>query len=382
MSTTDLIAAADDTTLTPGAPAHTPAAASTTGASPRTDATSRPDAAPDLQRARRHPLLGAIGNTPLLELTRIGELPAGVRLFAKAEFMNPGGSIKDRAAAAMVLDGIERGALHLPVPDPQSPGLARPAQDAGHQNAANEDAAELPTIIDATSGNTGIALAMIGAALGIPVTLVMPENTSPERKGTIRHLGATVIDTVPAEDGSDGAFETVREIVARDPHRYFYPDQYGNPANARAHEAGTGAEIWRQTRGRVSHFVASMGTSGTLMGTSRRLKRENPEIHSIAVQPDSPLHGIEGTKHMGSTIRPSLLDDALIDDVVPVSTEQAYRLTRELARHEGLLCGISSGANVAAALQVARSAHPGDVVVTVLPDTGARYLSDGFWEGR
>ncbi|GAA2182590.1 cysteine synthase family protein [Brooklawnia cerclae] len=308
------------------------------------------------------PLFAAIGHTPLIELTRVGRLPLGVRLFAKAEFMNPGGSVKDRAAAAMVLDGIERGLL----PDPTFPLADRPR-------------GSVPTIIDATSGNTGIALAMIGAAIGVPVALVMPENTSPERKSTMRHLGARVIDTVSAAEGSDGAFEAVREIVGRDPDAYFYPDQYNNPANARAHEFGTGAEIWEQTDGTVTHFVASMGTSGTFTGTARRLKREDPRVRAIAVQPDSPLHGIEGTKHMGSTIRPSILDETLIDAVQPISTEDAYDLTRSLARHEGLFCGISSGANVAASLRVAATAPPGSTLVTVLPDSGSRYLSDRFW---
>ncbi|MCI1749340.1 MAG: cysteine synthase family protein [Acidipropionibacterium sp.] len=324
--------------------------------------TIRPETTLPAADVRSHPLLAAIGHTPLIELTRVGDLPGGVRLLAKAEFMNPGGSIKDRAAAEMVADGIDRGLLTVP-----SPGQAP---------------AEVPTIIDATSGNTGIAFAMIGASLGIPVTLVMPENTSPERKATMRHLGATVIDTVPAEDGSDGAFEMVREIVAANPGRYFYPDQYDNPANTRAHEWGTGAEIWQQSGGTVTHFVASMGTSGTLMGTSRRLKRENSSVRSIAVQPDSPLHGIEGTKHMASTIRPSILDDSIIDEVVVVSTARAYETTRRLALREGLFCGISSGANTAAALDVARRAEPGSVIVTVLPDTGSRYLSDHFWEAR
>lgn len=287
-----------------------------------------------------HPLLAAIGGTALVELTRVGTVPTGIRVFAKTEFMNPGGSIKDRAAAAMVLDGLQRGLL-------RRPGNGIPLRD-------------VPTIIDATSGNTGIAFAMIGASLGIPVTLVMPENTSPERKQTMRCLGATVIDTVPAEDGSDGAFEHVRELVSAEPDRYFYPNQYDNPVNARAHELGTGAEIWRQTGGAVTHFVASMGTSGTLMGTSRRLKAENPAVQAVAVQPDSPLHGIEGTKHMASTIRPSILDESLIDEVVTVTTARAYEVTRALALREGLFCGISSGANVAAALDLAHRGRTRD----------------------
>lgn len=308
------------------------------------------------------PVFSLIGHTPLLQLSQVGELPEGVRVFAKAEFMNPGGSVKDRAAASMVLDGIEQGRLPAPF------------------TAGEKVSGQVPTIIDATSGNTGIALAMIGASLGLPVALVMPENTSPERKAIMRHSGATVIDTVSAAEGSDGAFLAVREIVGESPERYFYPDQYNNPANPRAHELGTGAEIWEQTQGQVTHFIASMGTSGTFTGTARRLKHENPRIRTIAIQPDSPLHGIEGTKHMGSTIRPSILDESLIDEVRPVSTDDAYEMTRRLARHEGLFCGISSGANVASAFGLAQNLPPGSTVVTVLPDSGSRYLSDRFWD--
>jgi len=299
-------------------------------------------------------LFSLIGRTPLVDLTSVSDLPSGVRLFAKAEFMNPSGSVKDRAAASMLADGLERGGL--------TPG------DGSR------------TIIDATSGNTGISLAMLGAALGVPVTLVMPENTSAERKAIMTDFGAAIVTTDPA-DGSDGAFLTVRELVARDPEAYFYTDQYNNPANPRAHETGTAAEIWEQTHGLVTHFVAAMGTSGTFTGTARGLKALIPSVRAIAVQPDSPLHGIEGTKHMPSTITPGILDDSLIDKIQPVSTEWAYEMTRRLARAEGLFCGVSSGANVAAALNVARDVPDGSVIVTVLPDSGSRYLSDHFWRG-
>ncbi|MFT8394967.1 PLP-dependent cysteine synthase family protein [Propionibacterium sp.] len=308
------------------------------------------------------PIFSLVGRTPLLQLTRLGTLPEGVRVYAKAEFMNPGGSVKDRAAAGMILDGMQSG--HLPV-----------SSALGSTTSTG-----IPTIIDATSGNTGIALAMIGAAIGVPVSLVMPENTSPERKAIMRDCDATVIDDVSAAEGSDGAFLAVREIVAKHPARYFYPDQYNNPANPRAHELGTGAEIWDQTHGEVTHFVAAMGTSGTFTGSARRLKHENPRIRTIAVQPDSPLHGIEGTKHMASTIRPSILDESLIDEVKPISTEASYAMTRQLARREGLFCGVSSGANVAASLDLAQNLPPGSTVVTVLPDSGTRYLGDRFWD--
>jgi cysteine synthase B len=296
-------------------------------------------------------ILDAIGNTPLLELGRIARSAPGVRLFGKAEFCNPSGSVKDRAAKAMILDGVESGAL-----------------SAGK------------LIIDATSGNTGIAYAMIGAALGYGVRLYMPQNASAERKKIMRAYGAEIIETAPAE-GSDGAFLAVRAAVTENPEAFFYPDQFNNAANPRTHFETTGAEIWEQTGRGVTHFIAGMGTAGTFVGVSRRLKSENPAIRTIAVQPDAPFHGIEGTKHMGSTIKPGILDESLQDGVTPVATETAYAMTRRLAREEGIFVGVSSGGNVAAALALARTLPVGSVVVTVLCDSGSRYISDVFWDG-
>jgi cysteine synthase B len=298
-------------------------------------------------------LLDMVGNTPVLELKKItAAAGTGVTLLAKAEFCNPSGSVKDRAAKAMLTDGIKRKAL------------------------TGEKA-----IIDATSGNTGISYAMLGAALGYAVVLYMPQNTSAERKHIIRHYGAKIVETSPLE-GSDGAFIAVREVVAATPELYFYPDQYNNPLNPNAHYNGTGAEIWRQTEGKITHFITGMGTSGTFMGASRRLKEENPDIQTIAVQPESPFHGIEGTKHMGSTIRPGIFDENMQDGVVTVSTEEAYDMARRLAREEGVFTGISSGANVAAAMKLAKSIPDDSVIVTVLCDSGSRYISDMFWEGE
>jgi cysteine synthase B len=292
------------------------------------------------------------GNTPLLELNRIGASAPGVRLSAKAEFCNPSGSVKDRAAKAMLLDGIQRGAL--------TPGRG---------------------IIDATSGNTGIAYAMLGAAMGCAVTLYMPANTGAVRKGIISRFGAVIVETDPLE-GSDGAYLAAAAAVKKHPERWFYPDQYNNPANPLAHYESTGPEIWRQTERQVTHFVACMGTSGTFVGVSRRLKEYNPRIHCTAVQPDSPFHGIEGTKHMDSTIRPGIFDASLVDAVITVSTEQAYAMTRRLAAEEGILAGVSSGCNVHAALTLAETLPPGASVVTVLCDSGNRYIFDPFWGER
>jgi cysteine synthase B len=309
-------------------------------------------------------ILDMVGNTPLIELAN-HEKPnremsdreksdhekasSGTAVFGKAEFANPSGSVKDRAAKAMLLDGIEKGLL-----------------------------TKNKTVIDATSGNTGIAYAMIGAALGYQVTLYMPANTSMERKRMIQHFGAEIVETDPLES-SDGAFRAVRAALAQDPERYFYPDQYNNPANPCAHYETTGPEIWAQTGRKITHFVASMGTSGTFTGVSRRLKEENPQIRAVAVQPSSPFHGIEGTKHMASTIRPGILDESLQDDVITVETEEAYEATRNLALREGIFVGISSGANVAAARRIAAAAPAGSVIVTILCDSGSRYLSDRFW---
>jgi cysteine synthase B len=295
-------------------------------------------------------ILDLVGNTPLIELGHIAADVSGVKLMAKAEFYNPSGSVKDRAARAMILDGIRKGAL-------------------------TKDKA----IIDATSGNTGIAYAMIGAVLGYRVILYMPQNASQERKRIIRSFGAEIVGTNPLES-SDGAYLAAKAAVDAEPDRYFYPDQYNNAENPKAHYETTGVEIWTQTERKVTHFITGMGTSGTFMGVSRRLKDCDAGIKTIAVQPHSPLHGIEGTKHMGSTIKPGIYDENLIDDVITVTTEAAYAMTRRLAREEGVFVGISAGANVAAALALAQTLPKGSVVVTILCDHGTRYLSDPFWE--
>jgi cysteine synthase B len=294
-------------------------------------------------------ILDLVGNTPMLELRNIAASAPGVRILAKAEFCNPSGSVKDRAARAMLLDGIRRGAL-----------------------------TRERRVIDATSGNTGIAYAMLGAALGYGVTLYMPANTGAVRKGLIRRFGASIVETDPLES-SDGAYLAARAAAEEHPELWFYPDQYNNPANPLAHYEGTGPEIWRQSEGGVSHFIAGMGTSGTFVGVARRLKEYNPRVRCLAVQPDSPLHGIEGTKHMASTIRPGIFDESLADDFVPVGTEQAYAMTRRLAVEEGVLAGVSSGGNVQAALRLAETLPPGSLVVTVLCDSGSRYVFDSFW---
>ena len=274
-----------------------------------------------------------------------------MELYAKAEWQNPGGSVKDRAAARMIAEGEASGALR--------PGL---------------------TIVDATSGNTGIAYAMIGAARGYPVKLFLPHNASPERKLILRAFGAELVLTDPLE-GTDGAIREVRRLVAADPRKYFYPDQYSNDANWRAHFEATGPEIIAQTDGRVTHFVAGLGTSGTFMGTARALRQFNPAVKVISFQPDSPFHGLEGLKHMGSAMVPAIYDATLADEDLAVSTEEAHRLVRRLAREEGLLVGISSGAALSAALHVARRIETGTpgVVVTVFPDGAEKYLSESFW---
>lgn len=297
------------------------------------------------------PALDLIGETPLLRLTRVAaELAPGVELYAKAEWYNLGGSVKDRPALWMIRDGERRGLLR--------PGMR---------------------VADATSGNTGIAYATIGAALGYGVSLAMPANASPERRRTLLALGAELILTDPAE-GMDLAITTIRERVAAEPERFFYPDQYSNPANPQAHYESTGPEIWRQTNGRVTHFVAALGTSGTFMGVSRRLRELNSALRAIAVQPDGPYHALEGVKHMASTqLVPAIYDPAAPDAILEVSSEAAFATARRLAREEGLLVGISAAANVAAALRVARELHSG-VVVTVLCDSANRYLSERFWE--
>jgi S-sulfo-L-cysteine synthase (O-acetyl-L-serine-dependent) len=295
-------------------------------------------------------IVDQIGDTPLLRLQRF-EPRAGVEIYAKLEMRNPGGSVKDRAARAMVLDGERIGAL--------GPGKI---------------------LLDATSGNTGIAYAMLGAARGHRVRLCVPANVSPERKRLLRIYGADLVFTDPME-GSDGAIRQVRAIFERDPERYYYPDQYSNPANWRAHFDTTGVEILAQTEGRVTHFVAGLGTSGTFMGTGRRLKQERPTVTLVSVQPDSPLHGLEGLKHMASALVPSIYDPTLADIDARVGTDQAHALARRMAREEGLFVGPSSGAALAAAIQVGSTLTAG-VIVAIFPDGGDRYLSDALWDAE
>ncbi len=295
-------------------------------------------------------LLQRIGNTPLLRFERLTRDLAGVEILAKAEWTNPGGSVKDRPAANIVAEAMQAGKL--------GPGK---------------------TLLDSTSGNTGITYAMLGATQGFPVTLCMPRNVSEERKRTIRAYGAEVIFTDPGE-GSDGAIRKARELAAAEPHKYFYADQYSNDANWRAHYSGTAEEIWEQTEGRVTHFVAMLGTSGTFVGTSRKLKELNPNIRCISVQPDSPFHGIEGAKHMPSSIVPKIYDPTVADEEVWVSTEDAYTVLKRLAREEGLLVGISGAGAMAACLRIAEKAEPDAIIVTIFPDSGDRYLSESFWD--
>jgi cysteine synthase B len=297
-------------------------------------------------------LVDDIGRTPLLRLDRVADdLPDSVAVYGKAEHLNPGGSVKDRPALRMIEAGLDAGAF-------------RPEQ----------------TLIDATSGNTGIAYAMIGAAKGLDVALALPENASAERKKVLRAYGAELILTDPMA-GTDGAQRRVKEIVDAHPDRYFYPDQYNNDANWRAHYDGTGTEILDQTDGAVSHFVTGLGTTGTFTGVTRRLKAHDASIRCVAVEPETALHGLEGLKHMETAIVPGIYAPDLADAHRTCSTEAAVDTTRRLAREEGLLVGPSAGANVAAALDVARALDAG-TVVTILCDTGTRYLSDDFWEGE
>ncbi len=294
-------------------------------------------------------LVDDIGRTPLLRLDRVaGDLPDSVAVYGKAEHLNPGGSVKDRPALRMVEAGLDAGAF-------------RPDQ----------------TLIDATSGNTGIAYAMIGAAKGLDVALALPENASAERKKVLRAYGAELILTDPMA-GTDGAQRRVKEMVEAHPDRYFYPDQYNNDANWRAHYDGTGTEIVDQTDGAVSHFVTGLGTTGTFTGVTRRLKAHDASIRCVAVEPETALHGLEGLKHMETAIVPGIYAPDLADAHRTCSTEAAVDMTRRLAREDGLLVGPSAGANVAAALDVARSLDAG-TVVTILCDTGTRYLSDDLW---
>ena len=294
--------------------------------------------------ARGDSIEANIGNTPLIRLRNVTrDLPPGVEVFVKAEHLNPGGSVKDRAAFAMVLAGERSGRLQR--------GM---------------------TILDATSGNTGIAYGMLGAARGYPVTICLPKNASMQRKQILRSYGVELIETDPLQ-ATDGAQVVARELSAREPKKYFYPDQYNNPANWRAHYESTGLEIWEQTEGRVTHFIAGLGTSGTFVGTSRRLKELKPAIRAISMQPSSPFHGLEGLKHMASALVPGIYDPTLADENVEVATEDGQQMARRLAREEGLLVGTSSGANVFAALRMARSSPKDSVVVTILCDGGDRY---------
>lgn len=306
--------------------------------------------APPAQRLGEH-LVDRIGNTPLLALARIAAEFPNVQILGKAEWFNPGGSVKDRAAYYMIRDGERRGAL-------------RPGK----------------IILDATSGNTGIAYAMIGASLGYRVKLCLPSSASPERKHILNAYGVDIVYT-PGDEGTDGAIRRVREIYDADPERYFYPDQYGNPANPAAHYATTGPEIWKQTHGEITHFVAGLGTSGTFVGVTRRLRELNPQVRCISMQPDSGFHGLEGLKHMPTAIVPPIYDPTLADENIEMETEPAQAMVKRLAREEGLLVGVSAGGAVCAALSVARRV-PRDqnaVIVVILPDSGEKYLSDKFW---
>jgi S-sulfo-L-cysteine synthase (O-acetyl-L-serine-dependent) len=311
------------------------------------------EAASGLGETLGHTLTERIGNTPLLRLDALTRDLPGIALLGKAEWYNPGGSVKDRAASNIVSEGRRSGKL--------KPGKG---------------------LLDSTSGNTGIAYAMLGAAEGFPVTLCMPENVSRERKQILQGYGANIIYTDPA-DGSDGAIRMVRELAAQDPNKYFYADQYSNDANWRAHYQGTANEIWHQTQGRVTHFAAMLGTSGTFVGTTRRLKELNPRIQCISLQPDSSFHGIEGAKHMPTAIVPKIYDPTLADQNLEISTEDAYAMARRMSRGAGLLVGVSSAAAVVGCLKIAsqlklKKAEQA-VIVTILCDSGEKYLSERFW---
>ena len=310
-------------------------------------------AASIIRAIERTDILSRIGNTPLLRLARVtADLP-GIEIYAKAEYFNPGGSVKDRAALNMIMDGERTGRLT-------------------HDRI----------ILDSTSGNTGIAYAMIAAVKGYRVVLCLPANASLERKRILNAYGACVVLTDPAE-GSDGAIRKCRELYASDPDRYYYPDQYNNPANWKAHFETTGPEILEQTDGRITHFVAGLGTSGTFTGVTRRLRRDMPGVKCYSAQPASGFHGIEGLKHMPTAIVPGIYDDTLADGNLWLDTEDAYRMVRRLAREEGLLVGISSGANVVAALRLGRELYDAGqtaVIVTIFCDSADKYLSEHFWD--
>lgn len=296
--------------------------------------------------------LQRVGNTPLLRFENLAAGLPHIQILGKAEWLNPGGSVKDRAALSIMESAIRSGAL----------GRGK-------------------RLLDATSGNTGIAYAMIGAARGIPVTLCVPGNVSAERKRIMAAYGAEILWTDPQE-GADGAIRLARQLYQAEPEKYFYADQYSNDANWLAHYHGTAPEIWAQTAGTVTHFVAGLGTSGTFMGTTRRLKELNPELRAISVQPDSAFHGLEGLKHMPTALVPRIYDPALADGTLEIATEAAYEMVKRMARSAGVLLGISAGAALAAAETVAKQAAERNkpaVIVTVLPDSGDRYLSENFW---
>jgi cysteine synthase B len=296
-----------------------------------------------------------IGNTPLIRLDALTAHLPGVQIYGKAEWMNPGGSVKDRAASSIVAAAIAEGKL---VPGDRKQSL-----------------------LDATSGNTGIAYAMLGAALGFPVQLCMPSNVSVERKRILSAYGAEVIFTDPTE-GSDGAIRMARQVIAEHPEKYFYANQYGNDNNWLAHYRTTGNEIWQQTNGTVTHFISALGTSGTFMGTTRRLRELNPAIQCVSMQPDSPFNGLEGLKHMATAIVPPIYDDKLADWNIDMATERAYAMAKWLGRNQGILIGVSAAAAVAAALEVAEAEHAAGreaTVVTILCDSADKYLSERFW---
>jgi cysteine synthase B len=309
------------------------------------------DVGPATQNTLGHRLLDRVGNTPLLRLQRVGSELPDVEIVGKAEWYNPGGSVKDRAAANIVAEARRSGKL-----------------PAGK------------ILLDSTSGNTGIAYAMLGAAEGFPVTLCVPENVSVERKRILQAYGANIIYTDPGE-GSDGAIRMARELVAKHPDVYFYADQYSNDANWRAHYLTTANEIWEQTQGRITHFVSMLGTSGTFVGTTRRLKELNPHIRCVSLQPDSPFHGIEGAKHMASAIVPKIYDPTLADEELEIATEDAYAMAKRLAREEGVLVGVSAAAAVVGCLKIGERQKKGQhaVMVTILCDSGDKYLSERFW---
>jgi len=304
------------------------------------------------QRPTGRSVLELIGNTPLLRISRIGSEFPNVEFYAKAEWFNPGGSVKDRPALSMIQAGLASGAL-------------RPGK----------------TIIDATSGNTGIAYAMIGAALGYPVRLCLPDSASHERKRILGALGAGLVIT-SGDEGTDGAIRRVHEIVAAEPEKYFYPDQYSNPANWQAHYRTTAMEIWEQTNGSITHFVAALGTSGTFVGTARKLKELSPSIRCISLQPDAAFHGLEGWKHMQTALRPAIYDDTLADENLEVSTEQAYRLVKRIAREEGLLVSPSAAAALLGCFHIAKGIAPSQhaLIVTVFADSASKYLTERFWD--